>query len=86
MDNGFAIIVVSVIALIIGYKIYNFYEYLTMLKLKDYVKKYPNCNTGNGIKCCNCGSKSIRNWGISHANSFFRVHICNHCGVALYRS
>lgn len=86
MDQSFLYFIVIVVALLIGYKIYGYYEYFTMPTLKNYLKSYPNCHTGNGIKCCNCGSRSIKNWGLSNANSFFRIHICNHCGVGLYRS
>ena len=54
--------------------------------LQEYVEQNPQCNTGNGIKCFNCGSKSIKNWGITNPNSYNRIHICNHCGIQLYRS
>jgi hypothetical protein len=63
-----------------------FQSYFDMPKLNEYLKEHPKCNTGNGIKCINCGSKSIRNWGKFGPNSSFRVHICNHCGLHLYRS
>ena len=63
-----------------------FKSYFDMPTLNEYVKEYPHCNTGNGIKCVNCGSKSIRNWGKFGANGSFRVHICNHCCWHLYRS
>jgi|GEM_PF-1347166 len=54
--------------------------------LDQYLSKNPTCNTGLGIKCCYCGSKSIRNWGQRAANDWRRVHICNGCGRKLYRS
>jgi hypothetical protein len=64
-----------------GYK-----SHCKICKHNEYIKENPQCNTGNGIKCFNCGSKSIRNWGKFGANSSFRVHICNHCGLHLYKS
>lgn len=34
-----------------------FKSYFDMPTLNEYVKEHPHCNTGNGIKCVNCGSK-----------------------------
>lgn len=61
-------------------------SYFDLPQLHEYVLENPQCRTDNGIKCVSCGSKSIKNWGINGANSNYRVHICNHCGLSLYRS
>jgi hypothetical protein len=83
MESLFTLILIFAIVYLI-IKIIT--SYLYMPSLKEYIKENPQCNTGNGIKCFNCGSKSIRNWGKFGANSSFRVHICNHCGLHLYKS
>ena len=54
--------------------------------MAEYVRQNPNCKTNSGITCVNCGSRSIRNWGLTHSMDKRRCHICNHCGVKLYRS
>jgi DNA-directed RNA polymerase subunit RPC12/RpoP len=54
--------------------------------LEEYLQKHPNCETGSGIKCANCGSKSIRSLGVTGANDARRRHSCNHCGVVLYKT
>lgn len=86
MDSPASIIIIILITLYAGYIINSYFKYFSLPTLKSYLKVYPHCHTSHGIKCCNCGSKSIRNWGIKHSNSFFRIHNCNHCGVSLYRS
>lgn len=83
MDNFFMLIVIIGILFFIS-KIHR--SYLDMPTLDEYLKENPQCKTGNGIKCFNCGSKSIRNWGEYGPDSSYRVHICNHCGLHLYRS
>lgn len=80
-------LLISFTILGIGYFIYSIFQsYFDKPTLDEYIKDNPQCFTGNGIKCFNCGSKSIRNWGQYGPNSSFRVHICNHCGLHLYRS
>lgn len=87
MENlSIAYVFVIIAVLVVGYRIYNLWEYFTLPTLNKYLQNNPKCRTNSGIKCNNCGSKSIRNWGITHANSFLRMHNCNHCGITLYRS
>lgn len=75
--------------LIVGFSIRNLFrrnhqwEQLPTLDL--YLKAHPDCRTGAGIKCAACGSKSIKNWGVSAANDRRRSFICNSCGETLYR-
>ena len=40
----------------------------------------------NGSTCCDCGSRSIRNFGLAARNDQRRVHTCNHCNANLYRT
>lgn len=83
MDTIFGLFLLGAIFYFI-FKIGSFY--FNKPTLEEYIKDNPQCYTGNGIKCVNCGSKSIRNWGALSANSPYRTHICNHCGTHLYRS
>ncbi|MDD2887648.1 MAG: hypothetical protein PHY66_08265 [Aliarcobacter sp.] len=83
MDSLMALLTIFVILFFISKK---YRSYLDIPTLDEYIKDNPHCFTGNGIKCFNCGSKSIRNWGQYGPNSSYRVHICNHCGLHLYRS
>jgi hypothetical protein len=60
--------------------------YLSMPTASSYAQDFPSCKTSNGYRCNQCGSRSIRNWGVNGANDPDRVFICNHCGVRLYRN
>ena len=53
--------------------------------LIEYLEAYPEAKAQEGIKCNVCNSSHIRNWGISHANSKFRIFLCNHCDTDLYK-
>jgi DNA-directed RNA polymerase subunit RPC12/RpoP len=53
--------------------------------LDEYLAQHPECKTPNGVRCRNCGSKSIKNWGLFNAHSEERKFICNSCGMDLYR-
>ncbi len=55
------------------------------LTFQEYVSANPSVKTGNGIKCISCGSKSLKNWGISGPESKKRSVTCNHCSSKLYR-
>ncbi len=57
-----------------------------LLTYSEYAEEYPDCKTKNGMKCCQCGSRSIKNWGLNSANDHRRVFSCNHCGLKLYRT
>jgi 4-amino-4-deoxy-L-arabinose transferase-like glycosyltransferase len=56
------------------------------MTLPQYLEKYPQCNTGQGISCCNCGSRQIRSWGRSGIGDSSRLQSCNHCGMGLYHT
>ncbi len=71
--------------------ILNIYEkcsdsYFDIPTVDEYLEQNPQCNTGYGIRCVKCGSKSIKNQGLINSNSYLRVHVCNHCGERLYKS
>lgn len=61
-------------------------DYLTMLTPEEYAKENPGCKTAHGYSCNQCGSRSIRNWGLHNSLSSSRVFICNHCNAHLYRN
>ena len=54
--------------------------------LDEYLKKNPDANRGAGIACINCGSKSIRSWGVNGRDDRKRLYNCNSCGADLYRT
>ena len=58
-------------------------SYFDIPTVDEYLEQNPKCNTGYGIRCVRCGSKSIKNQGLINSNSYFRVHVCNHCGERL---
>jgi hypothetical protein len=85
---GYILILVGVIVIFIAYHAVSQAQsdYLAMLTPEEYAKKYPSCKTAHGYSCYNCGSRSIRNWGLNTANDKDRVFICNHCNTHLYRN
>ncbi|ABV86474.1 hypothetical protein Spea_1147 [Shewanella pealeana ATCC 700345] len=54
--------------------------------ISDYRKQHPDLFDGKGIKCANCGSRSIRAWGLRSREDEQAIHTCNHCGTKLYRT
>jgi hypothetical protein len=61
-------------------------EWQEIDSLAEYLIKNPECKTGQGIQCCHCGSRSIKNWGRMSSDDMDRKHICNSCGETLYRT
>lgn len=73
---------VVIVAIVVFYV-----RYFAIPSLRDYELRYPECRlTRGGYRCFRCNSTSIRNWGLNHPNSGFRIHSCNHCGTKLYRT
>jgi len=56
------------------------------LTFNEYLKNNPQCRTKYGIRCVNCNSSSIKNWGFYGATDNRRLFICNHCNTKLYRA
>lgn len=86
---GYILILVGGIVVFIAYHAASQAQsdYLAMLTPEEYAKKYPSCKTAHGYSCYNCGSRSIRNWGVYSANDYLnRSFICNHCNTHLYRN
>ncbi len=54
--------------------------------LEDYLKKFPDANTGQGIACGHCGSRSLRNMGWQNATDTKRLVSCNSCSSNLYHA
>lgn len=80
------LIVIAVVAMFIisGRKNQKIWE--KQPTLEEYIKSNPDCQTKTGIRCFNCNSGSIKNWGIGSKISKRRVFICNQCGTTLYRA
>lgn len=83
-DNNFYFLALLAAIGLIYLRIYLAWKRLPTLE--QYRKAHPDCMTNRGIKCSQCGSSSIKNWGVFNANSWWLKHICNHCNTALYRS
>ncbi len=60
--------------------------WLRIPSLDEYLFANPSCKTPRGIKCNQCGSSSIKNWGMDRADDYQRKHVCNHCNATLYRT
>lgn len=81
------LILISVLLVAVGaYYLYDWLRWQKIPTLNQYVFHNPECKTNRGIKCRNCNSMSIKNWGQKNANDNRRIFICNHCGNHLYRS
>lgn len=61
-------------------------DYEKIPTLEEYTTQNPECKIKNGFKCNNCGSRSIKNWGVDSFNDKKRSHICNQCSTTLYRT
>jgi len=86
MDYGVPILVGAVLLWAIYRGYLGYLAWKNLPTLEGYRKAHPDCMTNRGIKCNQCGSPSIKNWGLRHANDERRQHICNHCNTTLYRS
>jgi len=54
--------------------------------VKQYLNANTACRTNHGIRCNQCNSGSIRNFGKDGVVSLKRTFVCNHCGTHLYRN
>lgn len=81
---GFVILLAAIGLIAIYLRAYRTWKSLPTLE--QYLIAHPDCRTNRGIKCSQCGSSSIKNWGVDHADDGRRKHICNHCNTTLYRS
>ncbi|WP_144409934.1 hypothetical protein [Cupriavidus basilensis] len=54
--------------------------------LQRYLSQHPQCRTRRGIRCFHCSSDKARNWGLESRGDSRRLHICDGCSTALYRS
>lgn len=78
-----------VLLLVVGFLVYRHFTkptWLDLPTLQAYVKAFPRCQTSQGMRCRQCGSGSIKNWGWKSADDARRMFICNHCGQILYRN
>ncbi len=82
----FPIFILILLYLVISPAIKNRTRWKSHPTIHEYLLCYPACKTNHGIKCFNCGSGSIKNWGVSNSSDSRRLFICNHCGKSLYRN
>jgi len=54
--------------------------------LEEYLAQYPNSRSEQGLSCAFCGSSSIRAIGVRDPTDRHMMHVCNHCGAALYET
>jgi hypothetical protein len=83
------VLVPLVLLLVVGFLAYRHFTKSTwqdLPTLQAYAKAFPRCQTSEGIRCRQCGSGSIKNWGWKWAYDARRLFICNHCGLILYRN
>lgn len=91
-------LIAIIIAIVIGFMILDHRNkkarelqahrnWLRIPEVDVYMKSNPN-NGGRrqGISCCHCGSRSIRQPGVDSRYDRRRVHICNQCNSTLYRT
>lgn len=93
LDGGIAGVFIAVFALIVVvnlirlmFVLFKHLRWLSIPTLYTYLADNPECETKRGVRCAQCGAGSIRNWGVSGANSSRRKFSCNHCGTVLYRN
>jgi predicted SprT family Zn-dependent metalloprotease len=60
-------------------------EWKRLLTLSQYVTAYPSAKTAHGMRCCECGSSQLRNFGLDDALDNRRYVRCVHCDTVLYR-
>jgi hypothetical protein len=61
-------------------------NWLRIPDVNDYMEKIPGRGNRQGISCCHCGSRSIRQPGVAGRYDSRRIHICNCCNRTLYRT
>lgn len=62
-------------------------NWLRIPEVHDYMESNPNSGgRRQGISCCHCGSRSIRQPGVDSRYDHRRIHICNLCNSTLYRT
>ena len=60
--------------------------YQKIMTEQAYLKRYPESFSDNQIKCRDCASTNIKEWGLLSRNDNKRVHSCQQCGQVLWRS
>ncbi len=60
--------------------------YFDIPTVDEYLNENPKCHTEYGISCVMCKSNSIKKQDLINSSSYLSVHVCNHCGLKLYRS
>jgi hypothetical protein len=87
MSNDlFWVIFIGIWVIGIASAIFRLLRFYSLPTIKSYLRDNPSCKTGSGVSCCNCGSKSIRLWGLTSPESSLKLFLCNHCGSRLYRN
>ncbi|EWH11012.1 hypothetical protein DS2_05570 [Catenovulum agarivorans DS-2] len=51
-----------------------------------YLQQHPNNTSESEVKCKDCGSEDIKEWGLLKRDDHKRVHSCSDCGQILFRT
>lgn len=84
-EIAFALVVLALAAPFLN-SVMEYFRWRKLPTLAAYLAANPHCRTHRGIKCANCNSSSIKNWGLTGANDSDRKFVCNHCNTSLYRN
>ncbi|MWV17060.1 hypothetical protein F3I16_13540 [Pseudomonas sp. L-22-4S-12] len=90
------LLIATIIAILIGFMILDHKNkkarelqthrnWLRLPEVSDYIKNNLS-GRRQGLSCCHCGSRSIRQPGVDNRYDRRRIHICNQCNSALYRT
>lgn len=80
------ILVISSLVLFIAWYSFSGWKRKFPLTLQQYLAEHPTAKTKTGIACAFCGSKSLRNLGVTKATDSRRRVSCNSCSTALYHA
>jgi hypothetical protein len=85
-DFLFSLIVILVLGCLGAYLGIKHRKWLSWPTLENYLSSYPTAHVNQEIRCCNCGSNHIRQYGWATKNDARRTHQCNKCNSGLYRT
>jgi hypothetical protein len=78
------VIIYVIIIVSIGKFLFNKRKWDAIPSLEEYKEMNPHCVKKKGIRCVECGSKSIYSEYFGEDDRRL-IFICNHCGKRLYK-
>lgn len=81
----YVLIITSLVLFMVWYSLLGWKRKFP-LTLQQYLNNHPTAKTKSGIACAFCGSKSLRNLGVTSATDSRRRVSCNSCSSALYHA